>query len=703
MASAEEYAQWIVKNSDKKGTSEFDTVAKAYQLKRQETKSADAPPPDRGETGGKGFFKGAMERGAINRMQDVVGLAVDPTDPKTYSKAFESLKSIPETIKGIPSAIAKIPEKLEKFAQNAPKMTGEQLGATVEPFMEMQALGVPGAAGEIARGAKALGIGEEFSGALRTLKPKPLTGSAARKETIANTIDAQRETIAKQTLDRKAAIQNELSQQIKQEKDGLRTRNQAVINSSRKRIEQLHKELSVYQDVPSKHTDLHNFATLEADLPNSYQLEGTRGPTGENIREKANTIHQKVTAKAEEEGKAFYDRLRNRAKELQAKGEALTASKPGKELIKRLDKIVGGDVSEKVTKASRAFSQSADRLQTELMGRNGNPADIKLVLREISRLKEMGTSAGKALGYDAAVQADARELVKLTENAVSEWLGKGYYNNDIYASLMEPVNRFNTPVGHKLTGRAEIPHVGVEDSPHLTNPAQLPGEIFSSKSNVAEYERMVGRDEMMQDAERHVSDQLRGFKTPEGIKEWLNDPKNSWLQEPKFRSLKRKALKYQETYETMHGDAKAAAETTKRLQTDLDSIPKEIQSNIKAAFKESQARQTTLRGNAEEQFKSLETEMSIRHQLVDRLTDYISEQPLDRVPQAIKTSVDAIKQLPEVTQQQIAQLEQALQSVQKMESTAAKKEAIKKWLIGIVAGSSAVGYGIYKGYEAFSQ
>lgn len=40
MASAEEYAQWIVKNSDKKGTPEFDTVAKAYQSKKQETEPA---------------------------------------------------------------------------------------------------------------------------------------------------------------------------------------------------------------------------------------------------------------------------------------------------------------------------------------------------------------------------------------------------------------------------------------------------------------------------------------------------------------------------------------------------------------------------------------------------------------------------------------------------------------------------------------
>ena len=36
MATAEQYAQWIVENKDKKGTPEFDTVAKAYQIAKQQ-------------------------------------------------------------------------------------------------------------------------------------------------------------------------------------------------------------------------------------------------------------------------------------------------------------------------------------------------------------------------------------------------------------------------------------------------------------------------------------------------------------------------------------------------------------------------------------------------------------------------------------------------------------------------------------------
>ena len=31
MAKAEDYAKWIVENADKQGTSDFETIAKAYQ------------------------------------------------------------------------------------------------------------------------------------------------------------------------------------------------------------------------------------------------------------------------------------------------------------------------------------------------------------------------------------------------------------------------------------------------------------------------------------------------------------------------------------------------------------------------------------------------------------------------------------------------------------------------------------------------
>lgn len=47
MASSEEYAAWIVKNADKKGTPEFDIVSKAYQQTRAQSAGETAPAPSK--------------------------------------------------------------------------------------------------------------------------------------------------------------------------------------------------------------------------------------------------------------------------------------------------------------------------------------------------------------------------------------------------------------------------------------------------------------------------------------------------------------------------------------------------------------------------------------------------------------------------------------------------------------------------------
>lgn len=45
MATADEYANWIVNNADKKGTPEFDTVAQAYKEAKLQEKSDKEPAP----------------------------------------------------------------------------------------------------------------------------------------------------------------------------------------------------------------------------------------------------------------------------------------------------------------------------------------------------------------------------------------------------------------------------------------------------------------------------------------------------------------------------------------------------------------------------------------------------------------------------------------------------------------------------------
>lgn len=78
MATAEQYAQWIVKNADKKGTPEFDTVAQAYKLSRQQPVEK-APDPTEGmstfDKTAAGFGKAIVDTG--RGIGQLVGLVSD--------------------------------------------------------------------------------------------------------------------------------------------------------------------------------------------------------------------------------------------------------------------------------------------------------------------------------------------------------------------------------------------------------------------------------------------------------------------------------------------------------------------------------------------------------------------------------------------------------------------------------------------------
>lgn len=58
MATAEDYGRWIVENADKRGTPEFDTVARAYRMARAEPQKAVSYSPTEGMSGFDKFAAG---------------------------------------------------------------------------------------------------------------------------------------------------------------------------------------------------------------------------------------------------------------------------------------------------------------------------------------------------------------------------------------------------------------------------------------------------------------------------------------------------------------------------------------------------------------------------------------------------------------------------------------------------------------------
>jgi hypothetical protein len=97
MASAEEYASWIVANKDKVGTPEFETVAQAYQLARQQKPQAQEKPIDvtADMSNSEKFFAGTGK--AIYDMGRGIGQIAGVVDRKDIDEANARDKALMDT------------------------------------------------------------------------------------------------------------------------------------------------------------------------------------------------------------------------------------------------------------------------------------------------------------------------------------------------------------------------------------------------------------------------------------------------------------------------------------------------------------------------------------------------------------------------------------------------------------------------------
>lgn len=236
MASADDYAAWIVKNADKKGSPEFATVAAAYQQAKSETAKPAAPPPDPSEGGGSLSFGPIDTRIKTPQWLDrgLAGAGKAFNDTGLRLKQLATLNS-PESQASIDAA-KKYDEPLMNTGMGIAGNVVGNLAQMVGPAAGLGAMGkaaqlpslVRGAASFIAPksiwGAAAQGAG---MGALQpvasgdsTLKnmafgaaggaavPTAIAGGVLAKDLIAPFTQGGQQTIAARTLQRFAADPN---------------------------------------------------------------------------------------------------------------------------------------------------------------------------------------------------------------------------------------------------------------------------------------------------------------------------------------------------------------------------------------------------------------------------------------------------------------------------------------------------------------
>lgn len=182
MATADEYAAWIVKNADKKGTPEFETVAEAYKLAKATPQAAPAPaaPPAGGSMladGVKGFAAGAgtgLGKLVLGAQRFAgKGLAALDDDPKSMvGRAGKWLVDDADAGKARLDA-ENAPYKAASPIANGAGEIGGSIVATLPvggllPNALRAAAGARGVVGIMPRTAQAAGIGAVYGGVTGT-------------------------------------------------------------------------------------------------------------------------------------------------------------------------------------------------------------------------------------------------------------------------------------------------------------------------------------------------------------------------------------------------------------------------------------------------------------------------------------------------------------------------------------------------------
>jgi hypothetical protein len=234
----------------------------------------------------------------------------------------------------------------------------------------------------------------------------------------------------------------------------------------------------------------------------------------------------------------------NAARNKEIAGERINKTNSFKEAEAELN-AMKVDPETKLKLTTGETGSQIDLVRREFTGESFNPLTGETSRSGVSfqRLEDLRRRLGDRssglpeTGFDAIGQQQAGRLKTMVENVMKEFTG-GKLNLETgkveggsfekylaeYAKASEPINKYATTVGQKLTATLEQPR-GV----FQTDPMALPKSIFSSPRNVDDFIELTGGDKAAVErlARNYVSEQLVG-KSPKQINDFLNTNRN-WL------------------------------------------------------------------------------------------------------------------------------------------------------------------------------
>jgi hypothetical protein len=461
-------------------------------------------------------------------------------------------------------------------------------------------------------------------------------------------------------------------------------------------------------------------AAQEAGLPEPHQVRGAQ--PGQSVGDDIRTTAERAQAEAmqiQAEDTSFNDYLEH-AKQLEETGSPFAGSEPGIELLKRLEKIEEQVDTKGFTSKSEAIARAAGKLKDVILGAEtemapavaGKPLDFGALLED-------PTAALEGAGGKAAVRGNAparfrlldeelrkirkkqydrlaegasditrrewKELGDALEEHMKKYVGEDKWPREAYAKASERINKFQTDLAQKLTGKQDLEYVKPGTEPPKTDVTALANSAFKSDASAAEFRELVGEESFNRIATQHMSNELHGMSA-EDVAKWRSKPENVWHKMvPGGEGM---ALNYQESVARAAHDIKSMEAAIKDKAKYIADTKAVIKSNVKAIRKDAEKARGAIAERQAGQNKEAMAAHSARLKVAEKLADVlIGEKPATRVGRLEDILRDSdVKLSPE----QIDTIRQRLSAVDKQASFAGKVKAMKEATLEVAKWSGVV-------------
>jgi len=305
----------------------------------------------------------------------------------------------------------------------------------------------------------------------------------------------------------------------------------------------------------------HEVAAKSVGLPASDSATTAAGADIESdVRKIATSRYEALKSNQATKGSAAFKRYLDVGAALEKAGQYFTLSDSGSKLIQELSEIENGGAGVE-TQYGKSMRTAAKRLREALSGVEANgrrPANLDVIDQELRNLREVqyDTSIKGAKGIK---RRNVGKLADKLEKAMSQWVSEENYPRAEYKSLSKDLNKWNSKLGHALTGKEKIDYIS-ESEAGYANKGKLAARAFANNDTAAEFRGLVGEQEYQRLAERHVSNILRG-KTAKQAAEWVDQ--QQWLKSSP-ESMK-KATDYVRVMAEREGDGERLRWAKKRL------------------------------------------------------------------------------------------------------------------------------------------